>query len=105
MHDFRLSTHDEIAIELGKRLRAQRMNRAMTQTELASRADVALSSIKTLESTGRTTVETLVRVTQALALTGELESLFVLRPTASIAAMERAELSKRKRAPRRKLGP
>jgi transcriptional regulator with XRE-family HTH domain len=99
-HDFRLSTADEIALQLGQRLRAQRLSRSMTQSELSSRADVALSSVKNLESTGRTTLETLVRVTQALALAGELEGLFVLRPSTSIAAMERAELATRQRAPK-----
>lgn len=76
----------------------------MTQAELSARAGVALGSVKKLESTGRTTMETFVRIAQTLSLAGELETLMVLKPRTSIAEMARAELSIRKRAPRRRMG-
>jgi transcriptional regulator with XRE-family HTH domain len=100
--DFQFATSQEIIRDLGRRLRAHRLAGSMTQEELSMRAGVALGSIKTLESTGSTTLETFVRVVQALSLVGELERVLVLKPSTSIAEMERAELSKRQRASRRR---
>ncbi len=105
MLDFQFATSGEIAQELGRRMRAQRMANSMTQAELSARAGVALGCVKKLESTGRTTMETFVRIAQTLSLAGELETLIVLKPRTSIAAMERAELAIRKRAPRRRMSP
>jgi transcriptional regulator with XRE-family HTH domain len=103
--DFQFATSQEIIRDLGRRLRSHRLACSMTQEELSTRAGVALGSIKTLESKGSTTFETFVRVVQALSLVGELEALLVLKPQTSIAEMERAELAKRKRAPRRSRKP
>ena len=103
--NLQFATCEEVVRELGRRLRAHRMANSMTQDELSTRAGVALGSIKKLESTGRTTLETFVRVVQALSLVGEVENILILRPRVSIAEMERAELSARKRAPRRPSSP
>jgi transcriptional regulator with XRE-family HTH domain len=100
--DFKLATSDEIVRTLGLRLRAQRLARSITQDELASRAGVALGSVKKLESTGNTTLRTFIGVVQALALVDELETVFALKPQASIAEMERAETATRQRARRPK---
>ena len=105
MTNLQLATTKEIVREFGSRLRAHRMASSMTQDELATRAGVALGSVKKLESTGLTTLETFVRVAQTLSLVGEFENFLVLRPRTSIAEMERAELSVRKRAPRRTSAP
>lgn len=104
MLDLQLATSDEILAEIGQRLRAQRLSRLITQEELASRAGVSSGALKALESSGRTTMETLVRVVQALSLTGELADLFRVKPTVSIAEMERAEYTVRKRARRKSVG-
>lgn len=100
MLNFQLATTEEILRELGQRLRAQRMVKLMTQIELAARAGIALGSVKKLESSGNTTVHTLVRVIQTLSLTDDIADILRLKPSSSIAEMERAELAKRKRARR-----
>lgn len=100
MLNFQLATTEEILRELGQRLRAQRMVKLMTQIELAARAGIALGSVKKLESSGNTTVHTLVRVIQMLSLTDDIADILRLKPSSSIAEMERAELAKRKRARR-----
>ena len=85
---------------LGSRLRAQRLAQNLPQRELAQMAGLSLGALRKLETNGQTSLETLVRVVQALGLAGELESLFVLR-RASIAQMEQVEAaSQRKRARR-----
>lgn len=100
MLDFHLASPDEIVQALGQRLRAQRLSRLMPQEELARRAGVAVGSVKKLEASGNTTLQTFVRVVQALALTDEIAVLLQLKPSTSIAAMESAELAQRKRARR-----
>jgi hypothetical protein len=60
-----------------------------------------LGALRKLEGSGQSSLETLVRVAQALGLAAELENLFVLKQL-SIAQMEQAHAAAlRKRAPRR----
>ncbi len=99
--DFRLATSEEIVRALGLRLRVQRLARSITQAELASRAGVAVGSVKKLESSGNTTLRTFISVVQALSLTGEFAAILALKPHASIAEMERAQRATRQRARRR----
>jgi transcriptional regulator with XRE-family HTH domain len=103
MLDFGFASEKEIRVELGKRLRARRLAQGVSQAELAQRAAASVSSLKLLESKGRCNFETFIRVTLALGLTHEMQSLFELR-IRSIAEMERAESPKRSRAPRRRAG-
>ncbi len=100
--DFAFASFEEICAELGARLRRQRLAQLITQKELAARAGLSVGTVKTLEATGQSSLDSLVRVVSALGLVDELSGLFVLK-TNSIAAMERAERTERlerKRAPR-----
>lgn len=101
MLDFAFATHQEICVELGQRLKRQRLAQALTQQDLAERAGVALGTVKNLEAKGTTSLESLIRIIMALGLLDELAPLFELQATHTIARMERAQLAKRKRAPRR----
>ncbi|MCC6716805.1 MAG: helix-turn-helix transcriptional regulator [Acetobacteraceae bacterium] len=92
----------EILQALGQRVRAQRLAQGVPQRELAQMAGLSLGALRKLESSGRSSLETLVRAVQALGLVNELEDLFVLKRQ-SIAQMEQAEaVGRRQRAPRRK---
>ena len=83
-------------------MRAQRLAQGLPQRELAQMAGLSLGALRKLEGSGQSSLETLVRVVQALGLAGELEDLFVLQRQ-SIAQMEQAEAARqRQRAPRRK---
>lgn len=100
---FAISVPAEILNTLGARLRAQRLAQALSQRDLAQMAGLSLGALRKLEHDGQCSLETLVRVVQALGLVEELEDLFVLKRQ-SIAQMEQAEaVSQRQRAPRRKL--
>lgn len=93
----------EIQQALGARLRAQRLAQDLSQRDLARMAGLSLGALRKLEQDGRCSLETLVRVVQALGLVEELEGLFVLKRQ-SIAQMERAEaVGQRRRAPRRNI--
>lgn len=100
MLDFAFSTINEITAALGLRLKAVRLSQSLTQADLAERAGVSVGTVKSLERSGQSSVTSLVRVVQALGLSDQLQSLFVLT-VQSIAEMERAQLAKRQRAPRK----
>lgn len=97
-----LAPFNEILQTLGQRIRAQRLAQGLTQSELAQMAGLSLGALRKLESTGQSSLETLIRVVQALGLVQELEDLFVLKRQ-SIAQMEQAEAAgRRQRASRPK---
>ena len=97
---FILSSVEEILQTLGGRIRTQRLAQGISQQVLADRAGLSLGAVRQLEGSGRSGLDTLVRVLFVLGIVDELEDLFVLRQQ-SIAQMERAnDLSRRQRAPR-----
>lgn len=92
----------ELLQTLGQRLRSQRLAQALPQRELAQMAGLSLGALRKLEGSGQCSLETLIRVVQALGLVDELEHLFVPRRQ-TIAQMELAEgVQQRQRAPRRR---
>lgn len=98
---FVLAPADEILQALGERVREQRLAQELPQRELAEMAGLSVGAIRKLETNGQSSLDTLVRVIQALGLTAELEEWLVLKRT-SIADMEQAEMThRRQRAPRR----
>ena len=95
-----LATHQEICHALGQRLRARRLAQLLGQQDLALKAGVSVGTVRTLEATGQTSLDSLVRVALALGLADSLEQLFD-PPLQSIAQMAKAEPPRRQRAPRR----
>ena len=99
---FKLATANEVLEALGQRVRAQRLAQGLPQHELAQMAGLSLGALRKLESSAQSSLETVVRVVQALGLVDELETLFVLKRQ-SIAQMEQAAaVGLRQRAPRRR---
>jgi len=97
-----LATTDEILQSIGQRLRTQRLAQGLTQHELAQMAGLSLGALRTLESSGHSSLETLVRAVQALGLVDEMEPLFAPKRQ-TIAQMEQIEVAhQRQRAPRRR---
>lgn len=87
MLHFDLATAEEIGVELGLRLRAQRLAQDLKQAELAARAGVSTGTVRNLEHKGQASLESLLRIVGALGLAGGLAELFVLRSN-SIKEME-----------------
>ena len=104
MIDFGFAAEHEIRMELGQRLRAQRLALGLSQAELAERAGMSASTVKLIEAHGRCTLENFVRTVMALGLVDQLQTLFMLR-VQSIEQMELAEQAQRRRAPRRSTRP
>lgn len=96
-----LAPSSEILQVLGQRLRAQRLAQGLPQRELAQMAGLSLGALRKLESSGQSSLETLVRAVQALGLVNELEALFVLERQ-SIAQMEKAEAAAQRQRARRR---
>lgn len=88
--DFKLSTPEEIGLELGYRLRQQRMSKRWTQQELADRTGLDVGTIKNLENKGQCALLTLIRIAMALDCISDLTNLFQLK-ISSIAEMEKVE--------------
>jgi transcriptional regulator with XRE-family HTH domain len=92
---FKLATPQEVAGELGRRLRACRLSLNQSQAETAARAGVSLGALRNLERSGLVTVEVLLRVAGTLGFLQQLEPVFVTRPV-SIEQMEAASRSRRR---------
>jgi transcriptional regulator with XRE-family HTH domain len=92
---FDLATPQEVAGELGQRLRTRRLSLNQSQADTAARAGVSLGAVRNLERTGLVTVEVLLRVAGTLGLLQQLEPVFVTRPV-SIEQMENASRSRRR---------
>ena len=70
-----MSTTEELERELGRRLRALRVAKELTQVELAERANLSVGAVKHLEAGAGATTATLVKVLRALGALGWLETL------------------------------
>jgi transcriptional regulator with XRE-family HTH domain len=99
MLDFGFASEQEIRLELGRRLRAQRLAQGLSQVQLAQQAGIGVNTLKLLEGKGKCTFENFIRTVLALGLADELQSLLLLKRD-SIARMEQAEKARRIRAPR-----
>ncbi len=95
-----LATHQEICRALGQRLRARRLAQLLGQQDLADKAGVSVGTVRTMEATGQTSLDSFVRVILALGLADGLQHLFDAQ-VQSIAQMAKAEPPTRQRAPRR----
>lgn len=76
MLDLLLTKPDEILLLLCDRLRKERINQQMTQSELAKRTGISVNTLSNLESGKNTGFENIIRVAMVLGRTDELESLF-----------------------------
>jgi transcriptional regulator with XRE-family HTH domain len=67
--------HQELEVELGKAIRARRIEHRLTQADVAERANVSLGALKNLENGRGSTTNTLVRVAHVLGQDEWLRSL------------------------------
>lgn len=100
--DITLASPSEVLVELGARVRSQRLAKNVQQKALAAMAGVAVGALQNLERDGKCSLETFVRVTCALGLATEFGGLLALRPKTSIAQMERAAAAHSRRRASRK---
>ena len=93
---FDVKTPPDLARDVGARLRELRLQRNMTQDDLARRAGVSRPTVGSLERRGQGTIETLARVLYALGRERELDALLAPDPPSTL--VEVSQRKKRKRA-------
>lgn len=84
--------------ELGRRLAAQRLNRNLTQRQLADAAAVSINTLRRLEAGDNVSLDTLIRVMEAMDLGDRLDALV---PPADVRPVDRVRMaaaSERRRA-------
>ena len=86
VNDRAIRNPEELAAELGERLRALRLSQAWTQATVADKAGVSLRALRELEAGRGSTVLTLIRVLKALGAEHDLQAL-APHPTISPMAM------------------
>jgi transcriptional regulator with XRE-family HTH domain len=102
MLNFTFASFQEICEELGQRLRVHRMGLNLTQQEVALLAGVSKGTISNIEKHGQGTLESLVRVIQAMGLTKELQPLFQSQPTSIEQLKHAAQIQSRQRVSRKR---
>lgn len=83
-----LHSPQEMAAQLARRLRDERLRRGWKQATLAERSGVSLPTIRRYERTFRTSVENLLRLCHALGRLDEFDGLLRPPPAASLAELE-----------------
>ena len=82
-------TDDAILAEMGDRLRRERLDRNLTQAELAERSGVSVKTIRKVEDGHNSSATTLIRLLRALGLIGRID---VLLPEPGLSPVQIAKL-------------
>lgn len=91
-----------MALMLGRRVKALRLDLGWTQQELAERAGITLATYRRFERTGQISLERLLRLAVILDAHAGFDQLFIRSPARSLAELERrSERQARKRGRRR----
>jgi len=98
MADFSLALPNEICVELGARSRTRRVSLNISTEEFASRLGVSTKTIGNFERTGRCTLETFIRILEALNATADLQSVLVTQITSIAEMRTKATTATRQRA-------
>lgn len=96
---FALLNPEEICLELGRRIRDQRVARNWTQDELCARTGLGRATLHRIETEGSGTFKSWVKLMASLGARGELERLMadVPRTLDEIERLEQAVTRKRVR--------
>ena len=97
--DFNFSSAEEISLVLAQRLKRLRIQKDISQAEMAQRMGVSRSTLNTLENTGKGSVTAWIKLVQCLGQEGQLQPLF--KPViTSIADMAQQQKPTRQRVSR-----
>lgn len=105
MHIGDLTTDDAVLRELGGRLERHRVERNLTQYELAEQAGLGRATLQRIERGESVQVLSLIKLLRALGLLDGLEATVPAAADLPIAQLERARRPPRKRVRRTNRGP
>lgn len=88
------TSDDTVQQEIGTRLARYRLNKNLTQTEMAEEAGVSRATVARLEKGHSTQLSNFIRVLRALDL---LENMDVLIPASQISPMQQLKLAGKQR--------
>jgi transcriptional regulator with XRE-family HTH domain len=83
-----------LLVRLGSRIQRERLNRNLTQSDLAERAGIGARTIRYLEAGRQTTVATFIRVLRGL---DKLDALDAFLPEPGLSPLQLAKLNGRER--------
>lgn len=89
-----LLTDDMVLQEIGDRIAKLRLNKNMTQAQLADSAGVSLSTVSRVEGGNSSQISNLVRILRALGL---LENMELLIPEPTISPIQQLEMEGKRR--------
>jgi len=106
MVDFALAVPNEVCVAFGERARARRLMLNLSVDELAARVGISNKTLGNFERTGRCTMETFVRVLEALGALPDLQNVLLtqsytiedMRQKAAVRTRQRAYTKARKAA-------
>jgi transcriptional regulator with XRE-family HTH domain len=91
MHRYSLETPEETSRSLAERARTLRLARGWKQSTLADRSGVSLASLRRFESSGKISLESLLRIAFALDQLADFTGVLQPPRAASIAELEALE--------------
>ncbi len=98
MVDFSLALPDEVCSVLGHRARARRLALNVSVDEMAQRVGISNKTLGNFERSGRCTLETFVRILEALNAMSELSEVLVMQSKSIEEMRLKAATSTRQRA-------
>lgn len=98
MVDLALALPEEICREMGQRARTRRVSLNVSVGELAERVGISSNTLGNFERTGRCTLETFVRILEALNALPDLSSVLVTQPRSIEDMRQNAAAGTRQRA-------
>lgn len=85
-----LMSHEELAQELGKRVKQTRISNNLSQEELALNCGISKNSVKNLEN-GISSLDSFLRVMSYLGLVGDLLNVIKAQEATSIEEIKKTE--------------
>ena len=101
MPDFSIALPNEVCAELGQRARTRRLALNLPIEELAARIGISDRTLRNFEQTGRCTLETFVRILEALNAVPDLQSVLVTQSRSIEDMRQQVQGRQRKRASRK----
>jgi transcriptional regulator with XRE-family HTH domain len=98
MVDFAIAIPDEVCITFGERARARRLMLYLSVDELAARVGISTKTLGNFERTGRCTLETFVRVLEALGALPDLQNVLLTQSSTIEDMRQKAAVRTRQRA-------
>lgn len=91
MAEYSLRTPEQVGAGLAHRMRKLRLARGWRQLTLAERSGVSLGSLRRFETSGRVSLQNLLKLAFALRRLDDFDTLFLPPPASSMAELESAQ--------------